>query len=78
MAQTHVSDNPFHALCLKIIKKLFEAPNKTLNHRTLLKRMKMDSKSFNQVMGTLSDRGDIDIIGTGLSKMEYKLRIKDE
>lgn len=61
MAQSHVADNPFHAECLKVMRKLRAAPGCELSHSALLKRMKMDAKSFLLVVGTLEQRGDIAI-----------------
>ena len=59
MAQGHVAANPFHAECLKVIEKLRNAPQQTLSHSVLLKRMKMDAQSFQRMMETLIDQGDI-------------------
>jgi len=59
MAQSHVADNPFHAECLKVMRKLRAAPGGELSHSALLKRMKMDAKSFLLIVGTLEQRGDI-------------------
>jgi len=61
MAHGHVAENPFHGDCLKLIKKLVEAPGQSLPHRLLLKRMKMDSKTFQGVIDTLVQQGDIEI-----------------
>ncbi|MFV0442619.1 MAG: hypothetical protein ACK5Q5_03505, partial [Planctomycetaceae bacterium] len=59
MAQGHVAANPFHAECLKAKQKLREAPDQTLAHSVLLKRMKMDAQSFQKMMDTLIDQGDV-------------------
>ncbi len=59
MAESHVADNPFHGECLKFLRKLRSAPSGELGHSVLLKRMKMDSKSFGDVVNTLEQRGDI-------------------
>ncbi len=61
MAHAHVADNPFHADCLKLMKKLREAPDRTLSHSILLKRMKMDARSFLDLVNTLEQRGDVAI-----------------
>jgi len=61
MAQSHVADSPFHAECLKFLRKLREAPSGELGHSVLLKRMKMDAKSFLALATTLEQRGDIAI-----------------
>jgi hypothetical protein len=59
MAQSHVADNPFHAECLRVLRKLRAAPGGELAHSVLLKRMKMDTKTFLLVVNTLEQRGDI-------------------
>ncbi len=59
MAQSHVADNPFHAECLKALRRLRAAPGGELAHSLLLKRMKMDTKNFLLVISTLEQRGDI-------------------
>ncbi len=61
MAYGHVAENPFHADCLKIIEKLRNAPDRELDHSTLLKRMKMDAQSFHKLIDTLLQRGDIGV-----------------
>ncbi|WP_437226526.1 AAA family ATPase [Planctomicrobium sp. SH661] len=64
MAHGHVAENPFHAECLKLIKKLREAPDQTLPHSTLLKRMKLDSKSFAALIDTLCQQGEVQVVTT--------------
>jgi hypothetical protein len=59
MANSHVSDNPFHAECLKLLRKLQDAPEKRLSHSILLKRMKIDAKTFQEIITTLEQQGDI-------------------
>jgi len=59
MAQSHVAENPFHAECLKLIQKLRDAPGQELSHQMLLKRMKMDARSFRELIDTLVQRGDV-------------------
>lgn len=62
MAQDHVAANPFHAECLKLMQKLRDAPDHTLSHSVLLKRMKLDSQTFMKVIETLRQGNDIDIV----------------
>jgi hypothetical protein len=62
MAQSHVAENPFHAECLKVLKKLREAPDQTIVHSVLLKRMKLDAQTFIKVIETLRQRNDIEIV----------------
>ena len=59
MAQDFVADNPFHAECLKVLKKLREAPEGELSHSVLLKRMKVGANDFLGIVTTLEQRGDI-------------------
>ena len=76
MADGHVADNPFHGDCLRLIKKLREAPDHTLPHSILLKRMKMDTKSFQALVETLSQQGDIEIESVrtnGRTGSQYRL-----
>jgi hypothetical protein len=62
MASAHVADNPFHALCLKMVGKLREARNQQLPHSQLLKRMKIATKDFQMLVETLQQQGEIDVI----------------
>lgn len=59
MAASQVAENPFHAECLRLTKKLREAPRQSLPHHVLLKRMKIDAKSFRELIETLVQRGDV-------------------
>ncbi len=62
MAQAHVSDSQFHADCLKVIQKLGDAPNRILSHSKLLKRMKMDTRTFREIITTLEQQGDVKVV----------------
>lgn len=76
MAHNHVAENPFHAGCLKLLRKLREAPNQTLPHSVLLKRMKLDAKSFQELITTLEQQGDVQVITTaraGSALRAYRL-----
>ena len=76
MAAMHVADNPFHAECLKVMERLREAPGHEISHQVLLKRMKMKSKDFRDLIETLVQRGDIvaDPVRTpGRTGMVYRL-----
>jgi len=59
MTQAHVAANPFHAECLRFLQKLRGTPGNELAHSIMLKRMKMDSKTFGLIVDTLDQRGDI-------------------
>ncbi len=61
MAHNHVAENPFHGECLKLLRKLQEAPERQLPHSVLLKRMKIDAKTFLELISTLEQQGDIQI-----------------
>lgn len=62
MAGSHVAENPFHAECLKLVEKLRAAPERTLPHSVLLKRMKTDAKTFRDLIDTLMQQGDLSLI----------------
>ncbi len=62
MAASHVADNPFHAECLKLLEKLRDTPGNELPHSVLLKRMKMDAKTFTVLIETLVQQGDIEVV----------------
>jgi hypothetical protein len=75
MAQAHVADNPFHADCLKVMEKIRSAPDQTLAHSILLKRMKMDAQTFQKMIFTLTQQGDLEVIQTkttGRTGTHYK------
>lgn len=59
MAHNHVAENPFHAECLKLIRKLRDEPAQQLAHSVLLKRMKIDAKTFQELVTTLEQQGDL-------------------
>lgn len=61
-AGSHVAENPFHAECMKLLRKLREAPGQTMHHSALLKRMKTDARTFQELITTLEQRGDIILI----------------
>ncbi len=77
MARNHVADNPFHALSLKALEKLREAPNQTLPHSILLKRMKIDALTFQNIIETLSQQGDVECVPSrtsGRTGTLYRMR----
>ncbi|QDU76919.1 hypothetical protein Pan97_39760 [Bremerella volcania] len=59
MAHNHVAENPFHGECLKLLRKLRDAPDGQLAHSVLLKRMKTDAKTFQELVTTLEQQGDL-------------------
>jgi hypothetical protein len=79
MAGNHVAENPYHADCLRLIRKLQLAPDRQMSHSMLLKRMKMNAKAFQEIITTLEQQGDIEPVnGTtqGRAGRGYRL-IKD-
>lgn len=80
MAAQHVAESEFDAACLKLIRKLRGAEGQTLDHSKLLKRMKMDCRSFQELITTLVQRGDVEVITTstaGRPVTRYRLRVKE-
>ncbi|MCC7409979.1 MAG: bifunctional DNA primase/polymerase [Phycisphaeraceae bacterium] len=76
-AQAHVAENPFHAECLKLMQKLRDAPGREMSHSALLKRMKIDARRFMELIDTLTQRGDLEIVTVpraGTYKRTYRLR----
>lgn len=80
MASQHVADGEFDADCLKLTRKLREAEGQALEHSKLLKRMKMDSRTFLELITTLVQRGDVEIVSSGTAgrpSTRYRLRVKE-
>jgi len=76
LAANYVAENPFHSECLKLVRKLREAPLQELPHSVLLKRMKMRTKDFKELIETLVQRGDVlaaSIATDGRSGLTYRL-----
>lgn len=76
MAASHVADTPFHAECLKLLGKLRQEPERQLPHSTLLRRMKCPTDRFQEMIVTLLERGDVQIVTEktgGRAKREYRL-----
>jgi hypothetical protein len=70
-----VAENPFHAECLKLLRKLKNAPGQRMDHSSLLQRMHMKAAEFRELIQTLVQGGQIEIITTpraGSSKVEYQ------
>jgi hypothetical protein len=76
-ASLSLIDNPFHGECQKALQKLQEEPDGKLPHSVLLKRMKMKARDFRDLIETLDQRGDIQIVPketSGRPYVAYKLR----
>lgn len=59
MASGYAAEGEFDELALRLIRKVREAPGRSLPHSVLLKRMKLDTKAFRQLVETLMERGDL-------------------
>jgi hypothetical protein len=59
MASDHVSENPFHAQCLKMIKRLREAPEQTAKRSVILAYLKCKAAEMNEIVDTLEQQGRI-------------------
>jgi len=58
------------------MEKLREAPDNTLPHSILLKRMKMDAKGFRELIETLIQSGDVAVarvVTPGRTGVAYSL-----
>lgn len=62
MAHDHVAETPFHAESLKLLRKLREAPGGQMTHSNLLRRMKLDARTFAELISTLEQQGDIEVV----------------
>ena len=77
MAGQYASNGEFDATCKKMLRKLHKAPNSRMEHSMLLKRMKTKAKDFRDLIETLIQRGDIEIITTqtkGRPNIEYVVK----
>lgn len=80
MAAGHAAETPFDELALRAMRKIREAPGATLPHSTLLKRMKIDARSFRDLMVTLAQRGDIlaeTVETSGRAAVVYRLAVNE-
>ena len=59
LAVTHVAENPFHAECLKLMRKLREAGGQ-MARSPLLRSMRCKAADFDQIANTLYQQGDIE------------------
>jgi hypothetical protein len=59
MAGLHVSENPFHAQCLKVVKLLHEEPECTATRSRVLKYLKCTARELNEIADTLEQQGQI-------------------
>jgi hypothetical protein len=59
LASLHVAANPFHAECLKLLRKLREAPDQQMQRQHLLRTARCKASDFDQMIATLVQQGDI-------------------
>jgi len=59
LAATYVAENPFHAECLKLLRKLAEAPDRRMQRQHLLRAMRCKAADFDQLVATLIQQGEI-------------------
>lgn len=62
LASVHVAENPFHAECLKFVKKLSEQPSRTMQRRQLMRAMKLKAADLDQIVLTLCEQGEIETV----------------
>ncbi|MEL7499055.1 MAG: DUF3987 domain-containing protein [Planctomycetota bacterium] len=62
LAGVHVADNPFHAECLKLMKILRDQRNQKMARRELMRAMRCKAADFDQVIGTLTQWGEVEMI----------------
>ncbi len=58
LAATYVAENPFHAECLKLLRRLREADGQ-MARRQLMRAMRCKAADFDQIVSTLLQQGDI-------------------
>ena len=58
LAATYVAENPFHAECLKLLRKLRESGGQ-MARRQLMRVMRCKALDFDQIISTLVQQGDI-------------------
>ena len=59
LAATYVAENPFHAECLKLTRRLAEAPDRQMQRQHLLRVMRCKAADFDQLVATLIQQGEV-------------------
>jgi len=75
LATSYVAENPFHADCLKLLRRIRAAPARRMEHSPLLKLMHMKAADFRELIQTLVQQGEIEVVTTpraGSAKVEYQ------
>ncbi|MEQ9097106.1 MAG: bifunctional DNA primase/polymerase [Phycisphaerales bacterium] len=78
MAAGYAAEGEFDELALRLMRRLREAPARSVPHSVLLKRMKVDTKTFRQVIETLIERGDLAVEScktAGRDAISYRLPV---
>lgn len=58
----HVAENPFHAECLKLMRRLRESPGRTMARNKLMRAMHAKLADFDQMIATLLMQGDVECV----------------
>ncbi len=58
----HVAENPFHAECLKLMRRLRESPGRVMARNRLMRAMHAKLADFDQMIATLLMQGDIQCV----------------
>jgi len=58
LAATYVAENPFHAECLKLLRKLRDSGGK-MARREIMRVMRCKAADFDQIVSTLAQQGEI-------------------
>ncbi len=59
LAASYVAENPFHAECLNLLRRLSEASDRQMQRQHLLRVMCCKAADFDQIVSTLVQQGDI-------------------
>jgi hypothetical protein len=59
LATMYVAENPFHAACLKLLRRLNEATDRQMQRQHLLRSMHCKAADFDQIIGTLIQQGEV-------------------
>ena len=62
LAALHVAENPFHAQCLKMRKKLSEQPDHKMQRRKLMRSMRLKLNDFEQVLTMRCQQEEIEMV----------------
>ncbi|MCA9140874.1 MAG: DUF3987 domain-containing protein, partial [Planctomycetales bacterium] len=60
LASVHVAENPFHAECLRLKKRLADRPDRTMARREIMRSMTLKAHDFDQVILTLMQQEEIE------------------